>query len=168
MANDQPAKLYLQWMNDAYSQELALVPVLENHAKDLEAHGLDSARVRQHVTETQRHAESMKECITRAGGEVSALKGALGKTIGAVHSVSSAIFSDELIKNCLSDFAAENMEIASYTSLIAAAESIGDTQTATTCKAILDEEIRMADWLKDQIPVITLHMMDDAKTDAHK
>jgi len=151
------ARIYLQWLNDAYSMELGLVPILENHAKDLESHSIDSARLRQHVAETKRHADLLKECIIRAGGEVSGLKAALGKTIGAAQSVSTGMFSDELIKNILADFATEHMEIAAYTSLIAAAELRNDTQTADACRLIRDEEISMAQHLKSQIPTITKH-----------
>jgi ferritin-like metal-binding protein YciE len=156
------SELYIQWLNDAYSMELALVPVLENHAKDLETQGQDSARIRQHITETQRHADVLKECITRAGGSVSALKAGLGKAIGAVQSVSTGAFPDELIKNALADFAAEHFEIACYTSLIAAAEAQSDTQTATACRSILQDEISMAEYLKAQIPLITTQMLNQA------
>lgn len=162
MSTENTEKLYLQWLNDAYSQELALVPILENHAKDLESHSLDAARVRQHISETEGHAAILKECITRRGGDVSQLKAALGKITGAVTSVTSGMFSDELIKNNLSDYTAEHMEISSYTSLIAAAEATGDMQTAGACRRILSEEVAMADWLKGQIPTITMHMLDHA------
>lgn len=164
MAESGSTKLYLQWLNDAYSQELALIPTLENHAKDMEKHSLDSSRMRQHITETERHAELLKECITRLGGDVSSMKVALGKTVGAILSTGSGMFSDEAIKNCLSDYAAEHMEIASYTSLIAAAEAGGDTRTAEVCRTILQDEISMAEWLKDQIPVVTTHMLQHANS----
>lgn len=162
MASTDQHKLYLQWLNDAYSQELGLVPVLENHAKDMESHSLDSTRMRQHITETERHAELLKECITRSGGDVSSLKAAVGKTLGAVKSVSTGMFSDEPIKNCLADYATEHMEIASYTSLIAAAEDAGDMETANTCKTILADEVSMAEWLEEQIPIVTAHMLRHA------
>jgi ferritin-like metal-binding protein YciE len=41
------------------------------------------------------------------------------------------------------------MEIASYEILIAAANHVGDTQTARVCGEILNEEQTMADWLKE-------------------
>jgi ferritin-like metal-binding protein YciE len=162
MAGTDPTKLYLQWLNDAYSMELGLVPVLENHAKDMESHSLDAARMRQHISETQRHAELLKECINRTGGDVSSLKATMGKTIGTLKGASTGMFSDELVKDCLADYSAEHLEIASYTSLIAAAEDAGDTQTAAVCRTILEDEISMSQWLESQIPVVTKHMLRDA------
>ena len=71
-------------------------------------------------------------------------------------SISSEFFSDELIKNFLSDYAAENLEIASYKSLIATAKHIGEDQCVPVLEEILAEEESMAAWLKEHIPMATI------------
>lgn len=43
--------------------------------------------------------------------------------------VGGSLMSDEVIKGAMAGYVFENMEIASYTVLIAAAEAAGDTQT---------------------------------------
>jgi ferritin-like metal-binding protein YciE len=47
------------------------------------------------------------------------------------------------------------MEIASYKVLVSAAQTVGDTETATVCGQILREEEAMADWLDKHIEGIT-------------
>jgi len=159
--SDQKDK-YLQWLNDAYSMEIGLVPVLENHAGDLDSNQMDSSHLRRHIDETKHHAELVKGCIGRNGGDVSKIKAGLAKAGGALHSVSTGAFSDELIKNALGDYSAEHLEIASYISLISAAETCGDMETAATCRTILQEEIRMAEYLRDSIPALTNSMLAKA------
>jgi len=49
----------------------------------------------------------------------------------------------------------ENVEISSYTALIAAAKSVGDTATQAQLEQILEQEKAMAAWLLDHLPQIT-------------
>ena len=46
-------------------------------------------------------------------------------------------------------------EIASYKSLIAAAESAGETEVARVCQEILQDEEEMAAWLDERVPEVT-------------
>jgi ferritin-like metal-binding protein YciE len=59
---------------------------------------------------------------------------------------------DEVIKRCLAMYTFKHMEIASYQILIATAEAIGDSKTATTCLQIRQEDERMAVWLAAEVP----------------
>ena len=69
---------------------------------------------------------------------------------------------DTAIKDCLAGIAAEHFEIACYRSLIAAAEQLGDMETASTCRGILREEEEMARWLETQLPTVTQHELAGA------
>ena len=146
---------FLGWLKDAHSMETALIPTLENHANDAKDLPEIQARLLQHIEETRRHADLVHQCITSLGDDLSVVKEAIGSVTGAVQSVSSAPFADEPVKNFLSDYAAENFEVASYTSLIAAAQALGETQIASVCEQILLEDQAMAQWLQEQIPQVT-------------
>jgi ferritin-like metal-binding protein YciE len=74
---------------------------------------------------------------------------------------STGMFRDELMKNALMDYAAEHLEIASYRALIAAAEELGHRDIAVICRSILAEEEAMAEWLAEQVPVITRLMLEE-------
>lgn len=141
------------WLKDAHSMEKGLVPVLENHAKDAKAHPQVSARIEQHKEETKRHAELVEKCLHQLGEKPSAAKSALGAMFGRVQAPMTGMSKDELVKNGIADYATENFEIASYEALIVAAEAAGEPEIAQTCRTILEDEKRMAEFLHQQLPV---------------
>lgn len=145
----------INWLNDAHGLETNLVQVLESHVQAAKNHPQVQSRLQQHLDETRRHAEMVKGCIERLGGNVSGVKTGISSVMGAVQGVSTAIAKDELVKNTLADYASEHFEIACYTSLITGARAIGDEDTARVCETILRDEEQMAHWLHQQIPVIT-------------
>lgn len=59
-------------------------------------------------------------------------------------SVSGMFAGDEVVKGAMAGYVFENMEIASYTVLIAAAQAAGDEQTENVCRQIIAQEHAMA------------------------
>lgn len=154
-ANEQ----FITWLNSAHAMELSQAQVLENHAKDAKDHAGISKRITQHLEETRRHAKRVEECLNILGEKPSATKSVIGNLTGMVQGVSTGMFQDELIKNFLSDYAAEHFEIASYRSLATAAGDLGQSAIAVICEKILTEEEAMAEWLEDKIPEVTRSML---------
>jgi len=58
----------------------------------------------------------------------------------------------------------ENLEIASYTSLIAAARVAGDSATQSACEQIIVQEKAMAAWLLEHLPEVTQAFLERAAT----
>lgn len=145
----------ISWLNDAYALEQNLISVLADHAKDAADHPEIQARLDAHLDETREHAELVERCIERLGGSVSSAKGLVGRVSGVFSGASTALAADELVKNCLADYSMEHFEIASYQSLIAGAEALGFEDVADTCRRILRDEEHMAEWLEENLPVIT-------------
>jgi len=167
MDKDQKEML-LSWLNDAYSMEQGLIPILENHVKDAENFPQLANKLQEHIGQTRNHAEMVKGCIERLGGDVSKLKEAMGKFMGMVQSVSTAAFHDEVIKDSLSDYAAEQFEVASYTALVTAAEQLGDMETANVCRRIMQEDADMASWLHNNLPVaVRMFMQQLSQSGSH-
>jgi ferritin-like metal-binding protein YciE len=156
MAMRDPRETLISWLNDAYSLERSLVEVLENHAKDARDsnHPEAARRITQHLEETKMHAERVKDCVERLGGSTSSVKTAMGKVTGFFQGLSTGAAPDEMVKNGLSDYAAEHFEIASYRALIAAATALGETGVASICQDILRDEENMAKWLESQLPMM--------------
>jgi ferritin-like metal-binding protein YciE len=73
-----------------------------------------------------------------------------------MQSISTGAAADELVKNGLMDFAAENFEIACYKALLIAAEAYGDDHIAMVCQEILEDEMEMARWLDQNLPMVVL------------
>lgn len=148
-----PKEQFIAWLNDAYSTEIALIPVLLNHAKDAREYPEIYERDMRHAEETRRQADDLKNLIERLGGKVSTAKTVLGKMLGAGQSISTEFFQDEITKNFLADYAAEHFEIASYKALIATAEQIGEHEAIPVLESILREEEEMARWIEEHLPM---------------
>jgi ferritin-like metal-binding protein YciE len=157
--------LVLGWLNDAYAMEQSITQVLQRHVKDAKDQPEIQARLQQHLDATERHAELVKGCVERLGGDTSKLKSGMAQVMGAVQGMATSVAKDELVKNALQDYSTEHMEIASYQSLIAAARQLGDTETANVCDQILQDEEAMQTWLRGQIPTITIQVLQQQGSD---
>lgn len=148
------------WLDDAYSMEQGLVPILQSHAADLDAAIPGAAaRLREHISETQQHAERVKRCLQLLNETPSQVKSTLSSVIGTVEGRVTRAFADTLVKNVLADFASEQLEIACYRALSAAARQLGYAEVAALCEQNLREEEAMARWLDTQLPVIVGHTL---------
>jgi ferritin-like metal-binding protein YciE len=152
-------ELVIAWLNDAHAMELAIAQVLERHAEEAEDHPQMQAGLQRHLEQTRRHAELVKGCVERMGGETSGIKSGMASVMGAVQGMTTKLAKDELIKNTLHDYGTEHFEIACYTSLIAAAENLGDQETVRVCQEILRDDQAMADFLFQQIPLVTIEIL---------
>jgi ferritin-like metal-binding protein YciE len=151
--------LVLSWLNDALAMENALAVVLKHRIKDAKGFPALEAMDRLHLEETLQHADRVKQCIARLGSKPSTAKSMLGTAFGMMQAPMTGLTRDEVVKNCLMDYAAEQFEVASYSALIAAANQIGDTQTASICEQNMREDQAMADAIMMSLPdVIAVHM----------
>ena len=148
-------KSVLDWLKDAHAMEAGGVTTLSDHAAAAADYPEVAAKLREHADATRRHAELLEGRLAALGTGPSSLKEAVGAAFSKVAGVANLPAGDTVVKNALGDLAAENFEIASYLSLIAAAEATGDRETAAVCGQILREEEAMADWLRTQIPSVT-------------
>lgn len=139
------------WLKDAYGMEKALIPVLKEHADDAKDYPEVRSRDLQHVEETRRHAELVEECLHRLGEKPSKMKSAMGEVFGRIQGMGTKPFKDDVMKNFIADYAAEQFEIASYKAIIAAARAQGEEEIARTCEGILAEEEDMARWLDERM-----------------
>ena len=154
-----PTEQFTAWLNSAHAMEVSLAQVLENHAKDAKEFPEIQQRIQQHLEETRRHAKRVEDCLNLLDEKVSTTKSIVGNVTGMVQGMSTGMFRDELVKNFLSDYAAEHFEIASYRSLVTAAQDLNRPEIAVICEEILMEEESMADWIETKIPDVTRMML---------
>ena len=158
-------ELLVRWLHDAHAMEKALVPILKNHARDARDHHDVMDHLQAHLHETERHAMLLEQCLRRLNEQPSTAKTGIAKLFGAMQAPATGMYEDELVKNNIVDFATENFEIACYLALIAAAEELGETEIAFTCREILQEEQEMAEWLQAQLPnTVRGHMAQHVTT----
>ncbi|HEX9944190.1 MAG TPA: ferritin-like domain-containing protein [Thermoanaerobaculia bacterium] len=154
MRSQDPRETLLSWLNDAYAMEKGLVQVLENHANDVKDRPEMYRKIAEHLEKTRMHAERVRECVQRLGGDVSTMKTAMGAVSGFFQGRSTGVAPDELVKNAIGDYASEHLEIASYRALIAAARSLGEQEVVRICEDILRDEEDMARWLESNLPMV--------------
>lgn len=154
----------LDWLRDAHAMEQQAEQMLKAQAGRLEHYPQLKARIEQHVTETQSQRDLLEGCIARLGGSTSTLKDLTGKAMAFGQAVGGMLFPDEVVKGAIAGYVFENLEIATYTVLIAAAETVGDAETKLACEKILKQEQDMAGWLRDHLPEITQAFLRRSET----
>ncbi|WP_122317891.1 ferritin-like domain-containing protein [Pseudomonas cichorii] len=150
-----PQENLIDWLRDAHAMEQQAERMLTAQAERLEHYPELKRRIEQHIEETLGQQELVGECLARYGESPSTLKDLTGKVMAFGQAVMGPMMSDEVVKGAMSGYVFENVEIATYTVLIAAAQAAGDAQTQQACERILPQEQAMADWLLKHMPQIT-------------
>ncbi len=153
--NDVRTERLIEWLRDAHAMEAQAETMLNKQASRIEHYPELKARIEQHITETQNQAKLIEGCLQRYDKSYSGLKDLGGKMMAMGQAMGGMMVNDEVVKGAQMDYVFENLEIASYKILIAAAEAVGDVQTKEVCERILVEEIAMADWLRDHLAELT-------------
>jgi ferritin-like metal-binding protein YciE len=154
----------MDWLRDAHAMEEQAEKMLDATASRMENYPEFRARLLSHLEETREQARLVRGCIDRRGGDTSTLKDMAGKVMATAQGMSGMFVSDEVVKATMASYTFEHMEIASYRSLIAAAEAVGDSETRMVCERILPQEEAMAQWLADYLPVVTQQFLQREET----
>ncbi|OJT28259.1 hypothetical protein BOP96_21260 [Pseudomonas sp. FSL W5-0203] len=150
-----PQENLLDWLRDAHAMEQQAEKMLKAQSERLENYPQLKARIDEHIEETLGQQQLIDECLTRLGSSASTLKDVGGKLMAFGQAVGGSLMSDEVIKGAMAGYVFENMEVASYTVLIAAAKAAGDAETQAACEKILPQEVAMAQWLLAHLPELT-------------
>jgi len=153
--NDSQKDTLVTWLKDAYAMEQGIVEILEKQIGQMDDMPDAQMRVQEHLELTKTQAERVKGCIERLDDNVSHVKSGLANFLGALQGMSTVLAHDKMLKNALADYAIEYFEIASYMANAEAARELGYEDIARVCETIMMEEQEMADWLEEQLPVVT-------------
>jgi len=143
------------WLRDAHAMEQQAEAMLEAQASRLEHYPVLRQRIVQHIDETRWQRAQLESCLSRLGSSPSVLKDTGGKLAAFGQGIGGMMVSDEVVKGAMAGYVFENMEIASYTVLIAAATAAGDADTRAVCEQIIAQERAMAAWLLEHLPETT-------------
>jgi len=149
----------LDWLRDAHAMEQQAEQMLKAQAARIEHYPIVKQRIEQHLQETLGQQELLKACIERLGGSTSTMKDIIGKMMAFGQAAGGMANSDEIVKGAISSYVFENLEIATYTALIAAAKTVGDVETQRVCEQILPQEEAMAEWVLEHLPQLTEEFM---------
>jgi ferritin-like metal-binding protein YciE len=166
------AKL-VQYLNEAFGTEKRLETALQVHIA-MATRPAYKKRLKEHLSETKRHAREVKQRIKGLGGvaetvsapgpapvtEVAqAVLGGAQKAValaqGPLHALRGTGVDEKQLKNAKTEYASEAEEIATYTAIEALAATLGDTETLQLARAIRRDEERMRAFLEKEIPRLT-------------
>lgn len=162
--NDVRVERLIEWLRDAHAMEAQAETMLNKQASRIENYPDLKARIEQHIVETQNQAKLIEGCLRRYDKSYSGFKDMGGKMMAMGQALGGMMVSDEIVKGAQMGYVFENLEIASYTILIAAAQAVGDTETQQVCEGILEEEVAMAEWLRQHLPQLTQAYLTRAAT----
>ncbi|RJL21535.1 ferritin-like domain-containing protein [Paracoccus siganidrum] len=145
---------YLSWLRDAHAMEEQALAMLASMSDRLAHYDSLRARIDQHIAETQRQKEALRQLLERDSG-TSLMKDVSGKILATGQALGGVFASDEVIKGTIAGYTFEHMEIASYNVLIATARIIGDSEAIKIYEQNLAEEQSMANWLAQNIEATT-------------
>ena len=145
----------IAWLRDAHAMEAGTIDNLER----LIGHSADYPQLKQKLQEhlgiSRRQREDIERELERLGADTSTLKDWAMKLAGQVEPLVSWFTRDAMPKHCLAAHAYEALEIASYRSLLGAAEELGMPELRGMCERFIGEEQDMANFLFEHLPEIT-------------
>ncbi len=134
----------VSYIEDAHAMETNVLKMLESMISTTDDSDMREALV-QHKTETERHQESIRECLEAHGKSPASLTKEAPAMLGAmVKGLQDQIRGDKPGKNARDGFVTEHLEIAAYELLERLAERAGDAQTAEVARRNRADEERMA------------------------
>jgi ferritin-like metal-binding protein YciE len=158
--------LVVGYLNEAHATETALITTLQAHIA-MTPRGSYRELLERHLDETRGHAQAIERRLSEIGqgpGVVTAVVGLFDHLVGQVLSLSKgpidairgASGEEKLLKNARDECATEALEIAHYDALETAARAVGDDKTAELARRHRDDEERMLDGLRREIPQLAV------------
>jgi ferritin-like metal-binding protein YciE len=159
----------VQYLNEAYGTEMRLETALQEHIT-MAVRPSYRKRLKEHLSETKRHAREVKQAIARLGGVTEtistpgpqrvsdvaqAVVGGAHKAValarGPLHMLRGTGPEEKQLKNAKSEYASEAEEIATYTAVATLAEALGNGDVRRLARTIIREEERMRSFLEKEI-----------------
>jgi ferritin-like metal-binding protein YciE len=163
----------IQYLNEAYGLEQRLETSLQAHLA-MTTQDAYKKRLKEHLSETKRHGRDVKKRIKQLGGVaatidapgpsqvgeaaqavLSGAQKAAALAQGPLHALRGTGQEEKHLKNAKTEYASEAEEIATYSSIEALAQALGDRDTQQLARVIRREEERMRSYLEREIPRFT-------------
>lgn len=163
--SDQGTQQVVKLLVEAHSNELALINTLNAHISITES-GSYRSLLRNHLRETERHADLIQKRLTQLGFSRSlpvAAYGFVQNTIkqslvlakGPVDMIRGRMnVNEKMMRNARDQVMTEGLEIAAYDTIESVARSVGDHETAELAAQIRLDEEAMLDGLRKEIPML--------------
>jgi ferritin-like metal-binding protein YciE len=145
----------LAWLRDAHAMEAATADNLERLIGRADPYPPLKRALDGHLQVTRRQRDAIGRELERLESDTSALKDMAMKFAGRVQPFLAGLSSDEMPKHCIAAYGWQSFQIASYRSMLGAAEELGMAELRQLCERFIKEEQTLADFLFENLPEIT-------------
>jgi ferritin-like metal-binding protein YciE len=155
---------FVAWLKSAHAMEEQSIATLTAQARRLENYPELKQHILDHLDQTRVHAEEVQALLNRLSVASSAIRDVTGKIVAAVQGIPGMLVSDEVVRSTVSAYAFEHLEIATYRTLLTAADELEEIEAQAVLSRILAEEIAMAAWIEDNLdPITRIFLMRDER-----
>lgn len=152
---DDARETWMDWLRDAHAMEAQAETMLNAQIGRLENYPALRMRLEQHLRETEAQRQALERLFGTLGESASAVKAGMGKLMALGQGLAGVFAPDEVMKGVLASYAFEQLEVGTYTMLIAGAEELGIDEAVAVLEPILGQEQAMALWLEENMPTLT-------------
>lgn len=158
--NDILQSVFVTGLKNVHGVEHQALALIDRQLDHLTNYPEVADKLRKHRVETEQQVVRVEEILDGFGESRSLLKDAALTVSGNLAAFAHVFAPDEILKNTFANFAFENFEAASYTSLIALAEAGSFAQATSLLQTSLTEEQAMAAWLDSNNAALTLRYVE--------
>lgn len=144
--------VYLDWLRDVHAMEKHAESLLQALLARLNDHPLLRARIEHYLEQTREQQQEVKAVLKRYDSDWSALKEALGRMSAVGQAAAEMLRDEEGVRMAVGAYVFCSYKVATYTTLVAAAQQADDVEGEPVFQRILQQETQMADWLLQQLP----------------
>ena len=154
--DDVLRSVFVTGLKNVHGVEHQALALIDRQLDHLTHYAEVADMLRKHRVETEQQIVRVEEILDGLGESQSWLKDAALTVSGNLAAIAHVFAPDEILKNSFANFAFENFEAASYTSLIALADAASFTSAVPLLRTSLTEEQAMAAWLDSNTAALTL------------
>lgn len=159
-SNEVLQSVFITGLKNVHGVEHQALALIDRQLDHLANYPEVADMLRKHRVETEQQIVRVEEILDGFGESRSLLKDAALTVSGNLAAVAHVFAPDEILKNTFANFAFENFEAASYTSLIALADAGSFAKATPLLQASLTEEQAMAAWLDSNTAALTLKYVE--------
>ncbi len=169
MANNDDIwrEVFVSGLKNAHAVEHQALALMDRQIDRAESFTEVADKLKAHRIETEQQIARLETLLDGLGESASGLKDAALSLSGNMAALGHMFADDEILKNAFANFAFENFEVASYRGLLILAEHGSYSVAYDPLKTSLEEEMRMASWVDQSLPLITEKFLALKRTDAN-
>lgn len=154
LADDVWRDVFVTGLKNAHAMEHEALALMDRQIERAKNFQEIADMLQQHRGETELQIERLDTLLASLDEKPSGLKDAAMSMGGTMAALGHSVAGDEVLKNAFANFAFENFESAAYQGLIILADRGGYSLALDPLQQTLEEEMRMARWVRDSLPLV--------------